>query len=228
MKCWKQVSVFATLSLFAGAAEAQPFIPPAGYIGTTDAPAIAPSPEADAPPLSAIERGALSGRFPISPTYKRATRAHINVIGAYVIQEPKGAHLADIWGRGFMPVFSFGDGRCFTLNADYVGGRLSNAHLARIGCDMKRTPNFPDPAPPSDLSLKRIGTSWGYNAWLDSKSGNTLITPPFQNSFEPLFTAKMPVTAIMAMNSIDSMSGNVTLVGRIDGRLTVVALEVTY
>jgi len=43
-----------------------------------------------------------------------------------------------------------------------------------------------------------------------------------------LFSARMAVSAILAMNGVDWPGGNVTLVGRINGRLTVVTLAVTY
>ena len=49
-----------------------------------------------------------------------------------------------------------------------------------------------------------------------------------QKTFMPLFTTRMNATAMMAMNSIDAPLGDVTLVGKIKGRLTVVSLEVGY
>lgn len=56
----------------------------------------------------------------------------------------------------------------------------------------------------------------------------TVITVPYAKMFQPLFTARMAAAAIMAMNGPDWPGGNVTLVDRIDGRLTVVTLEVGW
>jgi hypothetical protein len=220
--------VACALALFARAATAQTFVPPAGFSGKPG-PAIASNPEKDAPLILSVEANRLAGRVHVVPEYSRADHAHVAVVGAYTVQEPKGTHLIESWGVGFLPVIlSFSDGRCFAFTAEYIGGHLSNARVARIGCDSRRVKEQLGPDAPASLSLKRIGTSWGYGAWFDAKSGSTLITVPFSKTFEPFLTARMKVTAIQAMNGPDWPGGNVTLVGRIHGRLTIVTLDVSY
>ncbi len=224
----KWCALSALLTIAAGAAEAQSFVPPAGYSGAANEPAVVQSPDAGTPALSAIEPSALARRFRVVSSYRRAAQANAKVVGAYTVQEPEGVHLVDVWGSGFMPTLSFGDGRCFALDANYVGGRLSNARLVRAGCDTKRVNDPAGPSAPADRSLRWIGTSWGYGAWFDAKSGDTLVTVPFKKTFEPFFAARMKAIAIMAMNGPDWPGGNVTLVGRIHGRLTIITLEVSY
>ena len=220
--------VSCALALFARAATAQTFVPPAGFSGEPG-PAIGLDPEKDAPLILSVEANTLADSFHVVPEYSRAAHAHVAVVGAYTVQEPKGTHLVESWGVGFLPVIlSFSDGRCFTLTAEYIGGRLSSARIAKIGCDARRVKEELGPDAPASLSLRRIGTSWGYGAWFDAKSGNTLITVPFSKTFEPFFTTRMKVTAIQAMNGPDWPGGNVTLVGRIHGRLTIVTLDVSY
>jgi len=120
-------------------------------------------------------------------------------------------------------------GRCYVLQANYGGGTLSNGRLSKSGCDGQRNANEPSfPSPPPGRSLRVIGSAWGYGAWADDEARTTIITPPGATTFQPLFTTQMTSTAIMAMNSPDSPGGNVTLVGKINDRLTVVTLEVEY
>ena len=73
-----------------------------------------------------------------------------------------------------------------------------------------------------------IGVGWGFGAWADDRAGTTMVTVPFVKTFQPFMIARMKASAIMAMNGVDWPGGNVTLVGRIHGRLTVVTLAVTY
>jgi hypothetical protein len=80
----------------------------------------------------------------------------------------------------------------------------------------------------SGHSLRFIGAAWGYAAWADEEAKITTITAPGATTFQPLFTAQMETIAIMAMNGPDWPGGNVTLVGKINDRLTVVTLEVGY
>jgi hypothetical protein len=169
----------------------------------------------------------LSDRFRVNPT--RSRPGYVKIAGAFAIVEPKHAHLVGAWAPGFLPItLSFSDGRCFSLTADYVGGTLSNGRLDRVNCE--RLPNIDAPISPQsfDKSLRLVGSAWGYDAWADPRSGTTIVTVPHSKTFEPLFTARMATSAIMAMNGPDWPGGNVTLVGKVDGHLTVVTLEVGY
>lgn len=73
-----------------------------------------------------------------------------------------------------------------------------------------------------------MSAPWGYGAWTNPKTGVLTVTVPYEKTFVPLFTTRMKASAMMAMNSPDAPLGNVTLVGKIKGRLTVVTLEVGY
>jgi hypothetical protein len=226
----KAAAWLATASAFiGGCAGAQGIAPPFGYSGKSGESAAAASLDPGAPSLSRIADATLSDLFRIDPSYPRAAAAHAKVVGAFVVEEPAGTHLAAASARGFLPVtLAFSDGRCFTLEADYRGGTLSNGRLASSACDTRPGAGEPRAPPPAGRSLRFIDSAWGYDAWGDDGAGLTIVTAPFGKSFQPLFTARMAVVAITAMNLPDAPAGNVTLVGRTGGRLLVVTLEVTY
>lgn len=223
---WLCAASGLALALVGIRAQASQFVPPAGHTGSLFG-GIASQTEPGGPALTRIQDAALSDRFLVDPAYSRP--AHAKVVGAFVITEPTGTHLLAAWSPGFLPVtLKFSDGRCFSLSADYVGGTLSNGHLSRTSCDDRRTIDK-SPAPqPSDRSLRLIGSSWGYNAWANHRTGTTIVTAPYVKTFVPLFTARMTTIAIMAMNGPDWPGGNVTLVGRVSGRLMEVTLDVGW
>lgn len=207
------------------------FVPPAGYSGGGSRPGVAVPSDPSAPLLTRIPDTAVSRLIHVDPAYRRgAAVGHAKVVGAFAIAETRKAHLVAAWSPGFLPVtLSFSDGRCYALQADYEGGTLSNGRLSKVGCEGRRT--FDEPArlqPPSDRALRLIGMAWGYGAWADDRAKATIVTAPGAATFQPLFTARMTASAIMAMNGPDWPGGNVTLVGEIEGRLTVVTLEVGY
>jgi len=178
--------------------------------------------------LTRVPDESLSGLFHLDPTYERAASAHVKVIGAFTVAETTDVHVVAAWAPGFLPVtLSFSDGRCFSFTADYVGGTLSNGRMRRASCDRSQ-PRGPPPPPPADRALRSIGYAWGYGAWVDERTDKTIVSAPETTVFEPLFTADMETIAIMAMNGPDWPGGNVTLVGRIKGQLTVVTLEVSF
>jgi hypothetical protein len=167
----------------------------------------------------------------VDPAYKRGLAGgHAKVVGAFAIAESTKGHVVAAWSPGFLPVtLSFSDGRCYSLQADYYGGALSNGRLNRVGCEGQQKSEDPASTPQlSGHSLRFIGAAWGYAAWADDGAKSTIIAAPGATTFQPLFTAQMETIAIMAMNGPDWPGGNVTLVGKINGRLTVVTLEVAY
>jgi hypothetical protein len=153
----------------------------------------------------------------------------VKIVGAFAVEVPKDSHFVSAWSPGFLPVtLAFSDGQCFSLAADYLGGTLSNGRLNRVGCEYPRPIVAPTVSAPPDKSLQLVGSAWGYAAWKDPRSRTTFVTVPFSKTFQPFFTAHMDTTAVMAMNGPDWPGGNVTLVGNVDGQLTVVTLEVAY
>ena len=207
------------------------FVPPAGYGGGGSRPGIAVPSDPSAPALARMPDMAASSLIHINPAYKRGSAVgHAKVVGSFAIAETSKAQVVAAWSPGFLPVtLSFSDGRCYSLQADYEGGTLSNGRLSKTGCEGQR--KFDEPAlppPPPGRSLRFIGAAWGYGAWADDRAKTTIITAPGATTFQPLFTAKMTTIAIMAMNGPDWPGGNVTLVGKTKGRLTVVTLEVGY
>lgn len=218
------------------------FMPPAGYdSGSSVArPGVASPIEPGTPRLVRLPDSQLSSLFHPNRGYRRVgddsglslwptAGAKAKVVGAFGLGEPRGTHLADAWSPGFLPVWlSFSDGRCFLLRADYERGTLSNGRLKRVSCEGKRKFYSEPPPQPNDPFLRLLSASWGYSAWIDPKTGVLTVTVPYQKTFVPLFTTRMKVSAMMAMNSPDAPLGNVTLVGKINGRLTVVTLEVGY
>ena len=217
-------------------------MPPAGYNdgNSVALPSVASPPEPGAPALSHIPESQLAPLFKVSSVYKRAgddsglslwptARAKVKVVGAFLVAEPRGTHLVDAWSPGYLPVtLAFSDGRCFLLGADYEHETLSNARLNRVSCTGKPTFNWPPPPKPQDPSLRLLSTSGGYGAWTNPRTEILTVTAPLQKTFVPLFTTRMKVSAVMAMNSSDAPLGDITLVGKIKGRLTVVTVEVSY
>jgi hypothetical protein len=227
---WAFAGAIAVLAM-GGAASAQQFVPSPGYAdGPKDAPGVAPVADPTAPPLTRIPDASLAGLFQVVPGY--AHPASVKVVGAFAVDEPAGVHLDGAWSRGFLPVtLSFSDGRCFSLTADYNYGTLSMGRLTRVGCDYNRPKKLwpAPPSPPADRALRLIGSSWGFGGWMDDQAGTTIVTPPIDTkAFEPFLTARMTSVAIMGQTALAYGLGNFTLVGRIDGRLTVVTLEVTF
>lgn len=220
-----------TIAVAAISAHAQ-FVPPAGYNnGGGSRPGVAMPSDSTAPPLTRIPDTAVSSLIHVDPAYKRGEAVgHAKVVGAFALTETSAAHVTAAWSPGFLPItVSLSDGRCYSLQADYEGGTLSNGRLNKVGCEGRRTFDEPAlPPPPPGRSLRLIGTAWGYGAWADDRAKTTIITAPGAKTFQPLFTAQMTSSAIMAMNGPDWPGGNVTLVSKIKGRLTVITLEVGY
>ena len=223
------------LAVVAIGAAAQQVVPPAGYSGDAPPPDVSVPSDVNSPGVTRIPNAALSNLFRVDPAYRREAGAGVwagagvKVVGAFAIAEPAGMHFIAAWSPGFLPVtLSFSDGRCYLFDASYFVGTLSNGRLSPVSCEGRRSVDRPPPPPPSDRSLRLIGSPWDFAAWIDIKAGVTIITAPHAKAFEPLFTARMTTAAIMAMNSPDAPAGDITLVGRIDGRLTVVTLEVSY
>lgn len=218
------------------------FVPPAGYgsNGSVARPGVASWVEPGTPHLARIPDSRLASLFQANREYRRtgdnsgldswrSAGATAKVVGAFEIDEPRGTHLVDAWSPGFLPVWlSFSDGRCFLLSAGYENGTLSNGRLKRAGCERTKSFTGELPPKPNDPSLRLVDASWGYGAWTNRKTGILTVTAPLQKTFVPLFTTRMKASAMMAMNSPDAPLGNVTLVGTIKGRLTVVTLEVAY
>lgn len=217
-------------------------IPPAGYdSGSSVAHRGSCSPaRPEGPTLTRLPDAQLAGLFKVNGAYERkgndapaslwpTAGAKVKVVGAFAVDEPRGTRLVDAWSPGFLPVWlAFSDGRCFLLSADYEHGTLSNGRLNRVSCEGKKTVQGEPPPKPNHPSLRLLSTSWGYSAWADARTGTLTVTVPYQKTFVPLFTTRMKATAMMAMNSPDAPFGNVTLVGKINGRPTVVTLEVGY
>ena len=181
------------------------------------------------PVVTRMTNAALSNRFRIAPDYRRAAAARVRIIGAFAVAEPPHARFVAAWSPGFLPVtLSFSDGRCYSFAATYDDGTLSEGRLNRVRCEGKSQASQPLPQPPTERALRYVGSAWSHAAWANDQAGTTLVTAPNAYLFEPLFTAAMTTHSIVAMASPDSPSSTITLVGRIKGRLTVVALEINY
>ncbi len=219
-----------TIAIVAITAHAQ-FVPPAGYSGNGSRQGVVVPSDPGAPLLTRIPDATVSSLILVDPAYKRGLAVgHAKVVGAFAVAETRKTHVVAAWSPGFLPVtFSFSDGQCYSLHADYYGGTLSNGRLTKVMCEEHRKIDEPSlPPPPPGHSLRFIGAAWGYGAWVDDHTGTTTITAPGAKTFQPLFKARMASSAIMAMNGPDWPGGNVTLVGKVKGKLTVLTLEVGY
>ncbi len=225
---WMSIAAVSAIPILAAHAQ---FVPPTGFSGNGTRLGVAASTGLEAPILTRIPDATLSPLFHVDPDYKRgASTGHVKVVGIFEVAETQKRHLIAAWSPGFLPVtLSFSDGECYSLQADYEGGTLSNGRLNKVGCDGRRQAEQQSPfSPPPGSPLRLIGSAWDYGAWADDRVGTTVITAPYAKTFQPLFTAQMSTIAIMAMNGPDYPGGNVTLVGRVGNHLTVVTLEVGY
>lgn len=224
-----RIVVTSTMLLATDGGHAQS-VPPAGFSGQGERPGVLASADLRAPAIRRIPNDALADRLAVAPGYRRgASKGHVKVVGAFEVEETDQRHLIAAWSTGFLPVtLLFNDGECFALQADYVGGTLSNGRMSRMVCGERKVASDVLPPRPDGRRLAFIGSSWSYAAWADKRAGTTIVTAPYADTFKPLFTARIATIAIMAMNGSDYPGGNVTLVGRINGRLTVITLEVGY
>ncbi|MGN7998656.1 hypothetical protein [Sphingomonas sp. 22176] len=224
---WMSMAVL--LGVPALATHAQ-LVPAARYGGNRAQSGVAALDKPKAPLLTRIPDTILSRLFRVEPGYKRGTSTgRVKVVGAFEIAETQKRHVVAAWSPGYLPVtLSFSDGQCYSLEADYMNGTLSNGRLTKVGCNGPHTEEQTTPLPSPDSPLRFLGSTWGYGAWADDRASTTLVTAPYAKTFKPLFTAQMSTIAIMAMNGPDYPGGNVTLVGRVQDRLTVATLEVGF
>lgn len=210
-------------------AQAQ-FVPPAGYSGKGTQPGVSALSEPGAPALTHVPDTTLAGVIHVDPDYKRgATTGHVKIVGAFAIAETQKLHFVAAWSPSFLPItLSFSDGHCYSLQADYMGGTLSNGRLNKVSCDHRQAEEKTPSSTPPGKPLRFVGSAWGYDAWADDRARTTLVTAPYAETFKPLINMRMSVDAIMAMNGPDYPGGHVTVVGRVGGRLMVVTLEVGY
>ncbi|WP_076715353.1 hypothetical protein V3I01_03650 [Sphingomonas sp. gentR] len=225
--CWVAIAA----GLIASPAIAQEFTPPVGYSAgpnTAARPCVAPVVDASAPRLTCIPIAEAAKLFRTDPGYPNADKQHLQVVGAYYLDLPAGERLTEASAGGYLPVhLKLSGGRCFSLSAEYYG-KLSDARLTPATCDGRSFKDDRVAPQPAGKSLRLVGSAWSYDAWVDDKAGTTIVTAPYSKTFKPLFTAHMPVTAIMAMNSPDAPLGNVTLVGQLHGKPVVIVLEVSF
>ena len=224
-----RVAIAAMLAGFIPSAKAQ-FVPPAGFSSNDAQLAVAIPTDLNAPVLSRIPDATLAKLFRPNPNYKRGVAtAHVKVVGAYEIAESDKRRLNAAWSPGYLPVtLSFSDGHCYSFEANYNGGTLSYARLNETQCAGRPSDEEPPSSPPPGNHLKYVGAAWGYAAWRDDPAHTTIVTAPYAKTWQPLFRAEMATMGIMAMNGPDYPGGNVTLVGKINGRLTLVTLEVGF
>jgi hypothetical protein len=216
--------------LLGSAVAAQEVVPPGGYSSNgARKPALATRPEQGAPAVTRLSAAAVKGLFTIDPTYKRASLSHVKVLGAFAIAAPSGVRLASSY-NGYLPVsLAFSDGRCFLFQGEYGEGALSNARLNRTSCAFRRYIDQRRASPPEGSPLRFIDASWGLGAWADHRNGVTIVTaPPDGGTFEPFLVTRMEVSGIHAMLGSDWPGGNMTLVGRLHGKLTVVVLDFAF
>lgn len=219
------------LALLASATGVQAqFVPPAGYSGDGPLPGVAPNPDFSTPRLTRLSDTEMSRLVKPDTSYRRrTTKAHAKVVGAFAIDEDK-TKVTAAWSFGFLPLtLKFNDGRCLLLKADYIGGTLSNGRLEPEDCDRNRpSQKAANASPPAGQPLRYLGSSWDFGAWIDDIERQTIVTAPRGDAYHPLFSVDMEGIAIAAMSGPDYPGGNVTLVGRANGRLVVLTLEVGY
>ncbi len=223
--------VIASLAMAVSATATQAqFVPPAGYSGDGPLPGVAPNQDPSRPRLTRLSDIEISRMVKPDPSYRRGTStAHTKVVGAFAIDEDK-TKVTAAWSFGFLPItLEFDDGRCLLLKADYIGGTLSNGRFESADCNDHRPAKQPAKAsPPAEQALRYLGSSWDFGAWMDDRKRQTIVTAPTGTKYQPLFSVAMDGLAIAAMSGPDYPGGNVTLVGRVDGRLVVLTLEVGY
>jgi len=175
--------------------------------------------------LSCLPIAEVQTLFQSAPSYSPGAPKLLRLISAYSLSDELGRRIKAVKANGYLPAYlTLDDGTCLSLTAEYD----RNARLDPAECNGQPSEAQSSVAQPSDKTLRFVGASWGYSAWLDRNGRSTIVTAPFSKTFEPLFIAQMPVSAIMAMNSPDAPMGNVTLVGRIHGKVAIVVLEASF
>ncbi len=238
----RTIGILATLvaSCLSAIANAQS-IPPSGYSGNISHPGVAPVDDPYAPHLARIDDDSVSKLIRLNLAYPNwYATAHVasigafppraKLIGAFSITETKKRHLVAAESPGFLPVtLFFSDGECYAFGANYEGGMLSNGHLTQVPCQHHNLYEGERRAFPNlERDLRLLGRSWGFGAWIDDKAQSTLITAPSAKTDQPLFSLDAVSISMMAMQSPDTPSGDLTLVSRIKGKLVVMTLEVSY
>lgn len=175
--------------------------------------------------LSCLPIAEVQTLFQSAPAYRPGAPKLLRVISAYSLSDELGRRIKAVKANGYLPVYlTLNNGTCLSLTAEYE----RNARLDPAECNGQPSQAQSSVAQPPDKTLRFVGASWGYSAWLNRNGRSTIVTAPFAKTFEPLFITQMPVTAIMAMNSPDAPMGNVTLVGRVRGKVAIVVLEASF
>lgn len=233
VRCRHLAGLAMLVLAFASCADAQVLMPPSGYDdgppGSPPPPGVATDVEPGAPALTRLSDAATARLFQLDPHYPRLSSAHLKVVGAFGIRETSKMRVVAAWSAGFLPMLmAFSDGRCFALSATYNSGLLAEGKLIREPrCRQpKSLPALAVP-PPGD-GLRWIGAPWGYGLWADDRRHSTVVTAPQRNTSTRFFTAEIALIGAGAMNGPDWPGGNITMVGRVKGKLIAVTLEVTY
>ena len=149
--------------------------------------------------------------------HRGRTSSKIEVVNAYELSLPEGRRIVASHSGGFLPVeITLDNGDCYLIQADYIDGGFHNGTLSPRMCskdwpDAKGEPPIP---PRSGITL--AGQSWGYSAWRDDRTGTTTVVDGWAHA-DPLILS-IDTVGIGAMRGPDSPGGEISLVGRLDGR----------
>jgi hypothetical protein len=192
-------------------------------------PVLPPGARPDRILLAPIARAAAAAAFRIHPSYRPAARAHVQIVGAYRLELPGRAHPVEGFALGYLPVtVRAGNGRCVTISADYVGDGLSNGAATPSDCaPLDRAVRGEAPAAPRP-GLRYVNSSWGFSAWADDRTGQTIVTTAEGGATQPILTVDMAIVGIYAMNSPDSPHSDISFLGSLGGQDALVTIGLTY
>ena len=182
---------------------------------------------ASAPVAKPINRAALQRLVSVDPLFLTASNrpAWVNISGGYRIVLPRGERVVGATSPGSLPITLLTNRRrCFLAATNNVDGRHASLTIKDASC-----PPQPVATAPGQLPGRRfVGEAWGYRAWVDERAGTTLLTKSRGATAQAVATVQMRTVGISALDSPDSPSSNVTLVGSTKGGDLLMLLAIRY
>jgi hypothetical protein len=131
------------------------------------------------------------------------------------------------------PVLHLSDGRCFRIAVDANWSarfHLKGVSTTQIDCPVPPSVDDPDRKPIDRAGMRYVGRAFDLDAYVDAKSGQTLLFQTGQQDSVPLLSTRIHVLALGAMGCPDCGATDLRLLGTIGGRLVLaeIGLNVAY
>jgi hypothetical protein len=185
-----------------------------------------------APTISIVDAGQFASAFFANPSYESmpdGRKATLRIINAYELHLPRGRRVVATNGPAYLPVtVKLDDGSCFTITANYMGGRFASGSIAPSDCGREIPRVGPVPHTPPVAGGTRLGLSWGFALWSDPKTGGAVVSDGWQAYSQVLMSTRMKAVGINAMRGVDTPDADVSLTGTLAGRTLIVTVNLAY